>query len=44
MKQNKKTKQKQKTSQVLGAHACSPDYLGGRDQEDCGVRQAWAKK
>jgi hypothetical protein len=24
-------------------HACNPSYLGSRDQEDCGMRSAWAK-
>jgi hypothetical protein len=26
------------------AHFCNPNYLGGRDQEDYGLRPAWAKK
>jgi hypothetical protein len=25
------------------AHACNPNYLGGRDWEDGGLRPAWAK-
>jgi hypothetical protein len=25
-----------------GADACHPSYLGGRDQEDCGSKPAWA--
>jgi hypothetical protein len=25
------------------AHACHPSYLGGKDQEDCGLRSAWVK-
>jgi hypothetical protein len=25
------------------AHICNPSYLGGRDQEDCGLRPALAK-
>jgi hypothetical protein len=28
--------------QVLVAHAYSPSYLGGRDQEDHGSKPAWA--
>jgi hypothetical protein len=24
------------------AHICNPGYLGGRDEEDCGSRPAWA--
>jgi hypothetical protein len=24
------------------AHAYDPSYLGGRDQEDCGLKPAWA--
>jgi hypothetical protein len=24
------------------AHACNPSYLGGRDQEDCGLKPAQA--
>jgi hypothetical protein len=27
---------------VLVAHSCSPSYSGGRDQEDCGLKPAWA--
>jgi hypothetical protein len=27
---------------VLVSHACSPSYSGGRDQEDCGLKPAWA--
>jgi hypothetical protein len=23
-------------------HACNPSNLGGRDQEDCGLKPAWA--
>jgi hypothetical protein len=23
-------------------HACTPSYSGGRDQEDCGSKPAWA--
>jgi hypothetical protein len=26
------------------AHACSPSYSGGRDQEDCGKKPAWGKQ
>jgi hypothetical protein len=25
------------------AHTCNPSYSGGRDQEDCGSKPAWAK-
>jgi hypothetical protein len=24
------------------AHTCNPSYSGGRDQEDCGSKSAWA--
>jgi hypothetical protein len=24
------------------AHVCNPSYSGGRDQQDCGVKPAWA--
>jgi hypothetical protein len=27
---------------LLVAHAYTPSYSGGRDQEDCGSRPAWA--
>jgi hypothetical protein len=27
---------------VSVAHACNPNYSGGRDQEDCGSKPAWA--
>jgi hypothetical protein len=27
---------------VLVAHAWNPSYSGGRDQEDCGSKPAWA--
>jgi hypothetical protein len=27
---------------VLVALACNPSYSGGRDQEDCGLKPAWA--
>jgi hypothetical protein len=27
---------------VLVAHACNPSYSGGRDQEDCSSKPAWA--
>jgi hypothetical protein len=26
----------------LMAHACNPSYSGGRDQEDQGLKPAWA--
>jgi hypothetical protein len=26
------------------AHLCNPSYSGGRDWEDCDLRQAWAKR
>jgi hypothetical protein len=29
---------------VLLRKTCNPSFLGGWDQEDCGSRQAWAKK
>jgi hypothetical protein len=29
-------------SQAPVAHACNPSYSGGRDQEDCGLKPAWA--
>jgi hypothetical protein len=29
-------------SQVSVAHTCNPSWSGGRDQEDCGSRPAWA--
>jgi hypothetical protein len=29
-------------SQVLVAHACNPNYSGGRDQKDRGSKPAWA--
>jgi hypothetical protein len=31
-----------KSSQVLVAYACNPNYLGGRDQEDHSLKPAWA--
>jgi hypothetical protein len=27
---------------ALVAHTCNPSYSGGRDQEDCVLRPAWA--
>jgi hypothetical protein len=30
-------------SQGPVAHACNPSYSGGKDQEDCSLRMAWAK-
>jgi hypothetical protein len=30
------------TCQVLVAHACNPSYSEGKDQEDHGLRPAWA--
>jgi hypothetical protein len=30
------------TRQAPVAHPCNPSYSGGRDQEDCGSRSAWA--
>jgi hypothetical protein len=30
------------SSQALVAHACNPGYSGGRDQEDHGLKPAWA--
>jgi hypothetical protein len=29
-------------TQVVVAHACNPSYSGGRDQEDCSSKPAWA--
>jgi hypothetical protein len=29
-------------SQALVAHTCNPSYSGGRDQEDRGLKPAWA--
>jgi hypothetical protein len=29
---------------ALVAHACDPSYSGGRDQEDCGLKPAWANR
>jgi hypothetical protein len=26
---------------ALVAHTCNPNYSGGRDQEDCGLKTAW---
>jgi hypothetical protein len=26
------------------AHASNPSYSGSRDQEDCGLKPAWAKQ
>jgi hypothetical protein len=31
---------KKKLSEVPASHACTPGYLGGRDQEDCGLKSA----
>jgi hypothetical protein len=31
-----------KDSWMLVAHACNPSYSGGRDQEDHGLKPAWA--
>jgi hypothetical protein len=28
---------------MLVAHACNPSYLGGRDQENCGLKPAPGK-
>jgi hypothetical protein len=36
--------QKRNGNQALVAHTCNPSYLGGRDQEDHGLRPARAKK
>jgi hypothetical protein len=32
----------QKLSQASVAYACNPSYSGGRDQEDCCLKLAWA--
>jgi hypothetical protein len=29
-------------SKVPVAHACNPSYSGGRNQEDCSLKPAWA--
>jgi hypothetical protein len=31
-----------KKGQALMAYACNPSYSGGRDQEDYGLKPAWA--
>jgi hypothetical protein len=36
------TNQKYFRSWVPVAQACNPSYSGGRDQEDCGSKPAWA--
>jgi hypothetical protein len=30
------------SSRELLAHTCNPGYSGGKDQEDCGSKPAWA--
>jgi hypothetical protein len=35
-------KKKLKNNQMLVAHTCNPSYSGGRDQEDCDSKPAWA--
>jgi hypothetical protein len=39
---HKKIKIKKNNSWALVAHACDPSYSGGRDQEDCCSKPAWA--
>jgi hypothetical protein len=34
--------QNNQSSQELVAHFCNPSYSGGSDQEDCGLKPAWA--
>jgi hypothetical protein len=29
-------------NQAPGVHVCNPSYSGGRNQEDCGLKLAWA--
>jgi hypothetical protein len=45
LKQQERGKQHQK-KEKLGAvaHTCNPSYLGGGDQQDCGLRPTWTKK
>jgi hypothetical protein len=35
-------KESKLTYQAPVAHACNPNYLGSRDQEDHGLKPAWA--
>jgi hypothetical protein len=35
-------REKYKSCQVPVAHACNPSYSGGRDQDDCDSKPAWA--
>jgi hypothetical protein len=35
-------KQKRELCQVPVAHTCNPSYSGGKDQEDHGLKPAWA--
>jgi hypothetical protein len=37
-----KSLKQEKCCQVLVTYACNPSYSGGRDQEDCGSKPAWA--
>jgi hypothetical protein len=32
-------KKKKDLGQMLVAHTCNPSYSGGRDQEDCSLKQ-----
>jgi hypothetical protein len=41
---NPTTGKKKVKSWALVAQACNPSYSGGRDQEDRGLKPAWAKK
>jgi hypothetical protein len=40
--QNKVNKKMEHRSWVPVAHTCNPSYSGSRDQEDCGLKPAWA--
>jgi hypothetical protein len=37
-----KIQKEMKVCQVPVAHACNPSYSGGSDQEDHGLKPAWA--
>jgi hypothetical protein len=39
----RQSRQKVNESQVLVAHTYNPNYSGGRDQENRGLKAAWAK-
>jgi hypothetical protein len=40
--QNREQFKSYELGQVLVAHTCNPSYSGGRDQEECGSKTAWA--